>query len=420
MFVIVAAIVVSAFAAFLLLNLSLADKKIDRRIERQYAITDPQFLRTMGALLGPGILGGNRIDTLVNGDRIFPALLEAIQGATRSIHFETYIYWQDEIGRRVAESLAERARAGVKVRVILDWVGSGKIDQAYLDDMQQAGVEVQRYNRPAWHNLGRLNNRTHRKLLVVDGRTGFTGGVGIADEWTGHAQDTTHWRDTHYRIEGPAVAQMQAAFLENWSEVTGAVLHGDDCFPQLEQKGSQYAQVFTSSPGSGSENVHMMYLLSIAAASHTLHVSASYFVPDEVAIRALVDAMRRGVRVRIILPGPIIDSKVVRRASRSTWGPLLEAGAEISEYQPTLYHTKIMVVDGIWTSVGSTNLDNRSFSINDEANLNVHDREFAQQQIAQFEEDLKQSRRITLEEWRSRPWTERLWEHTLGLFASQL
>ena len=419
--IIVAALIASAlFAVFLVLNLSLGNKKIDQQVEPLYATEDAQFRRTMDSMLGPSLLHGNRVDTLVNGDKIFPALLQALREARKTINFETYIYWQGDIGEQFAHILSERARAGVKVHVMLDWVGSGKIDGQYLEEMQKAGVRVERYNKPAWYSFGRMNNRTHRKLLVIDGKVGFTGGVGIADQWTGNAQDEEHWRDTHFRVEGPAVAQMQTAFLENWSEVTGEVLHGEDYYPALKPAGEHYAQVFSSSPGSGSENMHMMYLLSIAAARKTIHLSASYFVPDEVSMGALVAALKRGVKISIILPGPVIDAKLVRRASRASWGPLLEGGAEIYEYQPTMFHTKVMVVDGIWSSVGSTNFDNRSFSINDESNLNVYDREFARQQISDFAYDLERSRHISLEEWRNRPWTAKLWEHTVGLLSAQL
>ena len=411
---------ITAIAVVLMLNLSLGDKQVDRRIESLYAVADAQFARTMGAMLGPTLVGGNRAEALLNGEQIFPAMLEAIAQARRTITFETYIYWSGEVGKAFAQALAERARAGVKVHVLLDWVGSSKMEADSLEAMQAAGVQVERYNRPHWYTIGRLNNRTHRKLLVVDGRIGFTGGVGIADAWSGNAQDPEHWRDTHFRIEGPAVAQMQSAFLDNWIEVTGDVLHGADYFPALEKRGDHLAQVFTSSPGGGSESVQLMYLLSIAAAKHSIRLSASYFVPDDVALKMFVAALERGVRVQIILPGPLIDTEIVRRASRSTWGDLLRAGAEIYEYQPTMYHCKVMVVDELWTSVGSTNFDNRSFSVNDEANLNVLDAGFAKRQVEIFEQDLAHARRIPLEEWQQRPWTEKLWEHTMGLLSSQL
>ena len=417
---ILATVVVTALVVALVLNLSLGDKQIDRRIVSRYPVADPQFTRTMGVMLGPALVAGNRAEALVNGREIFPAMLQAIRSAERTISFETYIYWSGEIGREFAEALSERARAGVAVHVLLDWVGSSKMDEALLAEMQEAGVAIQRYNRPRWYNIGRLNNRTHRKLLVVDGRVGFTGGVGIADEWQGDAQDPGHWRDTHFRIEGPVVAQMQSAFMDNWVEVTGEVLHDERYFPAIERRGEQFAQVFTSSPGGGSESMQLMYLLSIAAAQRSIRLSASYFVPDEVSLAMFVAALERGVRVQIILPGPHIDAGVVRRASRSTWGPLLRAGAEIYEYQPTMFHCKVMIVDELWTSVGSTNFDNRSFAVNDEANLNVYDEAFARRQVELFEHDLERSRRITLEEWEARPWTEKLWERTMGLLGSQL
>jgi cardiolipin synthase len=391
-----------------------------RDVEHLYGLDSPQFKRSMGTLLGPALLEGNKVDVLLNGDQIFPAMLAAIQGARRSITFETYIYWSGKIGKQFADALCDRARAGVAVHLLLDWVGAGKIDRATVESMKEAGVEVEKYRPLKWHNLTRLNNRTHRKLLVVDGAIGFTGGVGIADIWSGHAQDPDHWRDTHFRLEGPAVAQMQSAFLDNWLKLKPRALHGDDYFPPLQSVGGACGQVFKSSFGEGSESARLMYLLSIASAERSILLSNSYFVPDQVAIEQLLAARRRGVRIEIIVPGKHTDSQVVRQASRAQWKDLLEAGVEIHEYQPTMYHVKVMVVDGMWASVGSTNFDPRSFSLNDEANLNVMDAEFARQQEQVFEDDKLQSRRITLEMWRKRPLWERLQERLAGLLRSQL
>jgi cardiolipin synthase len=418
--IILVTIAVTIFAVLVVLNLGLGEKKIQKRIETLYTVEDPQFLRTMGVMLGPPVIPGNAGLTLLNGDQIFPAMLKAIKEARKTISFETYIYWEGDIGKQFADALAQRARAGVKIHVLLDWVGSGKIADNYLQEMQAAGIEVRRYNRPAWYKFGRLNNRDHRKILVVDGKIGFTGGVGIADKWSGHAQDEDHWRDTHFRLEGPAVAQMQAAFHDNWVEVTGVVLHGEAYYPQIGPVGPLNAQVFVSSPGGGGESMQLMYMLSIAAAAKTIRLSAAYFVPDELAISTIEAALARGVKVQMILLGPVNDAEVVRTASRASWGRLLQAGAEIYEYQPTLFHCKVMVVDEVWTSVGSTNFDNRSFSINDEANLNIYDRDFAREQIRVFDDDLKKSRRITLQDWEARPWTEKLWEKTLAPLTSQL
>lgn len=418
--IIAASIGVTALAVLLIANLSLGDKKIDKQVESLYSVSDPQFQRTIGTMLGAALLPGNRVEALVNGDRFFPAMLSAIRAARESITLETYIYWSGRIGEEFVAALTERARAGVRVHVLLDWVGSGKIDKAVFEQMEAAGIEVRLYNPLRWNTLAQMNNRTHRKLLVIDGAIGFTGGAGIADQWTGNAQDPGHWRDTQFRLEGPAVAQMQAAFMENWIEATGTVLHGDAYFPPLARRGGVRTQVFLSSPGGGGETAQLLYLLSIASAAKSIRMSAAYFVPDNTEVRSFVAALNRGVRVQIILPGPHTDSAIVRRASRAEWGELLRAGAEIYEYQPTMYHCKVLLVDEMWTSVGSTNFDSRSFSVNDEANLNVLDGPFAAAQARIFEDDLKQARRITLQEWENRPWTEKLWEHTLGLLSSQL
>ncbi|MEO8164097.1 MAG: phospholipase D-like domain-containing protein, partial [Betaproteobacteria bacterium] len=352
------------------MNFTAGEKEVKKQFEHRYNVAQPQFLRAMGVLLGPALIDGNRVETLLNGDEIFPAMLKAIRSAQKTITFETYIYWSGKIGREFADALADRARHGVKVHVVLDWVGSQKMDEAALDEMRRAGVEVGRYHPPRWYTLNRLNNRTHRKLLIVDGRIGFTGGVGIADKWDGHAQENDHWRDTHYRVEGPVVAQMQAAFTDNWTKITGKVLHTADYFPAQNAAGELLAQVFQSSSEGGAESMHLMYLLSIAAADNSIDLSMAYFVPDDIARDTLVAALRRGVKVRIIVPGPYTDSAIVSDASHAGWGDLLKHGAEIYEYQPTMYHCKVLVIDDLWTSVGSTNFDSRSFRLNAEANLN--------------------------------------------------
>ncbi len=414
-------VVLGATLALLGANLfANTEKRLLMPVKHSYGTSDPQFIRTMGNLLGPAMVAGNQVDTLLNGDQIFPAMLEAIRSAKRTITFETYIYWSGEVGRQFADALTERAKAGVKVHILLDWVGTQKMEEKYLEEMEKAGVQIQRYHPLTWYTLDRMNNRTHRKLLVTDGAVGFTGGVGIADEWGGNAQDSKHWRDTHYRLQGPAVAQMQAAFNDNWTKVSGAVLHGEAYFPALAPVGTMPAQMFMSSSEGGSESMHLMYLLGIASAEKSIDLAMAYFVPDDLALTALEDAMKRGVKVRIIMPGKHIDTQLVRSASRALWGRILVAGAELYEYEPSMYHCKVLVIDGLWTSVGSTNFDSRSFRLNDEANLNVYDAAFAARQAVDFEADLKRSRRITLEEWANRPWTERAMEKVMGLVSSQL
>ena len=286
--------------------------------------------------------------------------------------------------------------------------------------MKDAGVHIIEYNPLPWYTLTRINNRTHRKILVVDGKIAFTGGIGVADHWLGDADSKEHWRDTHFRFEGPAVAQMQAAFMDNWLTTQGELLSGTDYFPHLEIVGSQIAQVFKSSPREGSENARLMYLLSIASSSKNILMSNAYFVPDDLSVKTLVSAAKRGVKIQIIAPGEVTDTKVVRAASRARWGDLLKAGVEMYEYQPTMFHCKVMVVDNLWASVGSTNFDNRSFRLNDEVNLNVFDRNFASRQIQIFEDDLKKSKRVTFQDWQNRPALEKYEEWLAGLLHHQL
>jgi cardiolipin synthase len=401
-------------------NLTTPDQPVEHPIAHRYDTRDPRFQRTMSHLLGPPVVPGNRVTTLLNGDQAFPAMLDAIKSARHSITLEAYIFWPGTMGTTFAEALAERARAGVAAHVILDGLGSQKLDNELIDGMRRAGVHVVILRPLRWYSLDRVNHRTHRKLLVVDGRVGFTGGLGIADLYQGHAQDKDHWRDGQFRVEGPAVGQLQGAFLDNWIETGGALLHGTDYFPPLDSAGSAWAQAVHSSPGGGTESLRLMYLLAIASASRTIRIANPYFVPNTLAVEMLVAARRRGVNVEVLVPGPITDAGLVRRASRRKWGPLLEAGVSIYEYQPTMYHNKLIVVDDYWVSVGSTNFDNRSFRLNDEANLNVFDEAFAREQTEVFAQDRARSREVTLEEWRGRPITERLEELVAWMLRRQL
>ena len=407
-------------ATVLVLNFLGGEKVIERRVSRAHSVEDPRFAHELGSLLGPAFVGGNRVQVLKNGDQIFPPMLRAIRGAKSSITFESFIYWSGDIGREFADALSQRARGGVKVHVLLDWVGSAKMDDSLMAGMVAAGVQIHKFHPPHWSHLGRLNNRTHRKILVADGRTAFTGGVGIAPQWTGNAQDPLHWRDTHFQVEGPVVAQMQAVFLDNWIKATGEVLHGEKYFPATTPAGSHAAQMFSSSPSGGSESMQLMYLMAITAATRSIDLSAAYFVPDELILRTLIEAIQRGVKIRIIVPGEHIDSDTVRNASRARWGGLLSAGAVIAEYQPTMYHCKAMIVDQFLVSVGSTNFDNRSFRLNDEATLNVMDSAFAKEQTVIFEADMARSRQITFAQWRDRPLQEKLVEKLASLIGSQL
>ena len=417
-------IVITAVATLIVVVLSLnftsPEKQLERKIEHRYSVDDPQFRREMGVMLGPAIMPGNRVVDLENGDEIFLAMLEAIRSAKKTITFETYIYWEGKVGQAFADALSERARAGVNVNVTIDWVGSITMDEDQLQQMQKAGVHVVRYRPLHWYNLARLNNRTHRKLLVVDGAVGFTGGVGIGDPWQGHAQDPDHWRDIHFRVEGPVVSQFQSAFNDNWIKTTGAVLNGADYFPPLQRAGDMDAHLFISSPSGGSESMHLMYLMAIAAAEHSIDLQAAYFIPDELITKALIAARHRGVRIRVVVPGKNTDSDAARFASKAGWGPLLLAGIEIYEYEPTMFHNKMLIVDGLLVSVGSTNFDLRSFRLNDEASLNVYDPAFAARMTDVFERDLKLTRRYTYQSWKKRPLKEKLTETFILPLKSQL
>ena len=311
--------VAASFVTLVIKKFVSGEKKIRRRIPRKYNIADPQFERSMSQLLGPPILDGNRITALNNGVEIFPAMLAGIAGAKTTITFETYIYWSGVVAEQISTALSAKAREGVKVHVLIDGMGCDCVEGETLQRMRDAGVEVEVYRL---HNLSRVNQRTHRKLLVIDGRMGFTGGVGIGDNWLGNADDEDHWRDRHYQVEGPVVAQFQAAFMDNWMKTHATVLHGNAYFPAIGEQGPHRCQMFKSSPMEGSESARLMYLLSITAAEKSIRVGNAYFVPDDLVTDTLIAAVRRGVTVEVLVPGQHLDSALVRRSSRQRWGRL--------------------------------------------------------------------------------------------------
>jgi cardiolipin synthase A/B len=333
---------------------------------------------------------------------------------------EFYIYWDGEIARRFAEVLAEKSREGVAVKVVLDAVGSAAMSRDLIEFMRGNGIDVEWYHPIRWYTLSRVNNRTHRKLLIVDGCVGFTGGVGIADEWLGDADAPDHWRETMVRVEGPAVIQMQFAFMDNWVKSRGEILTGLPYFPATEKVGDHLAQVIKSSPAEGSSTVKLLYTISIVSAVEKIWITNAYFIPDRDTIRALEGAVRRGVDVRVIVPGKWNDHRVVRYASRLHYERLLRKGIRIFEYQPTMVHAKTMVVDGIWTTIGSSNFDDRSFRLNDEVNVNIYDEGIAAQMEAMYEEDLARSVEITLGRFKRRSFASKMKESFAGAFRKQL
>lgn len=417
---VLATLLVGITALWVGANLATTEKRLLYRPRRLYTSGDPDFRRALGILLGPPLVRGNRVTTLINGDRIFPPMLAAIRAAKVSVTFETFVI-RDQIGSTFCEALSAAAQRGVTVCILLDWLGSRGMDAKLLEATRKAGCDLQLYHPPTWFHLGRLNNRTHRKVLIVDGVVGFTGGVGMGNEWLGDAQDEAHWRESHYQVEGPVVAQMQAVFVDNWIKATGRVLHGPEFFPATyADAGDMDAQMFGSSPVGGSESMHLMILLALTAAQKSIDIENAYFVPDRLTAEALAVAARRGVRVRIVVPGKFTDARVGRWAAQALYGDLLDAGVEIYEYQPTMIHCKVLVLDGMWTSVGSANFDDRSFRLNDEANLNVFSSDLAAEQIRYIEADIASSKRMVRRRWARRSGTRRIYESLALLLRSQL
>ena len=368
---------------------------LDEPLQSVTKVGDPSFSGNIGVTLSGGFVPGNKIETLENGDQIFPAMLAAIRSAKRSVNFETFVFYGDQTGRMFTDVLIERARAGVPVRVIIDAVGGNK-SLRYRAEMREAGVDVQVFHPLLKINPFRANHRTHRKLLIIDGHIGFIGGVGIGDEWSGNAQSPEHWHDLHYRVSGPVVLQLQSAFLDNWLKVRREIVQGPAFFPKTSPAGTLQAAAFSSSPIRSKYSSELMYHLCIAGAQKSILIENPYFLPDKTLLNALCNAAQRGVKVQIMLPGKHIDQKNVQRASRKRWKTLLHAGVKLYQYQPTMNHTKLVIVDGEFASIGSTNLDPRSLRINDEANINVMDRGFAHSQAEIFARDLKKCQEVQL------------------------
>jgi cardiolipin synthase len=409
------------FALSIAISLLSQPKEISYALRHEFTVRDDAFLPSAHALANPSPVKGNRVEILSNGDEFFPAMLAAIQAAKSTVNLENYIFWSGEIGGQFRDALGAAARRGVQVRVLLDGVGSGsKLAENDVRAMRAAGCLVEFYHQVRPWMLDVINNRTHRRVLVVDGHIGFTGGAGIADVWLGHADSPVHWRDIQVRVEGPVVSELQTAFQETWGEAHGEILVGDRFYPKLEAAGPARAQVIPSTQRASSSATKLLYAVSIAAATQRIWLANSYFVPDGDTIRLFSDAARRGVDVRILVPGKVNDVPATKAAGKSGFGELLRAGIRIYEYQPTMIHTKTMVVDSFFSTVGSTNFDNRSFRLNEELNLTVADPGFAQRLEAIFEEDLRRSRLYTYQEWSHRPVKERLLEWAVAPFRSQL
>jgi cardiolipin synthase A/B len=381
------------------------------------------------AALLPSIVGltqgtldpGNQVQLLENGDQFFPALLRDIGNAKESVHIESYIWWKGQICDQIAEALAKKAREGVEVRLLVDASGGHKMDDKLEKMMKDAGVQVRRFHPLRISNLGRMNNRDHRKIMIIDGRIGFIGGFGLAAQWTGHAQDRDHWRDTGLRVAGPVVNRLQSAFCENWIEETGEIPAGERYFPHLSPIGPTQVHIAYTSPTGSVSSVQVLYYLAISAARKEILIQNPYLLPSQDAIDAFAAAVRRGVDVRVMVPAASsTDSPVVQHASHHIYGRLMQAGVKIYEYRPTLLHQKIIVVDGIWSCVGSTNFDDRSFQLNDEISMGVLDGRIASQLRAAFASDLSNASPQTLDGWRHRGLWHRFVDQIAYLGSSEL
>jgi cardiolipin synthase len=385
----------------------------------EVAVEDPAFAATVAAYTDAPVAGGNTVDILLNGDQVFPAQLAAIANARRTITYAQYFWADGAVADALVDALTERCRAGVGVDVLLDGFGALTMSREAVERLRGAGCSVA-FFRPLSALLSDpINHRGHRRVLVVDGRVAFTGGVGIGDKWTGNGRLADHWRDTDVRVRGPVVRYLQRAFADSWYEATGVRLGGRAYFPPLKAMGDVTAQVVTSPPERGDVSVHTALLLAIAGARHSILITDPYFVPDRQLTDALLAAVARGVHVAVLTPGEI-DANIVRRASRRMLGPLLQAGVKIYEYRAGLLHAKTMVIDGLWSTVGTANLDPRSFAINDEVTVVMYDRAVAARLATIFTDDVRYARRLDYRRWRARPLWQRLLEVLALPFASEL
>ena len=371
-------------------------------LDHEFTVDSDEFLPTIEGATGVPFTDGNRLEILNNGDEFYPAMLQAIAEAQYSVTIEAYIYWAGDIGLTFARALAAKAAAGIKVKILLDAIGSATIGEEIFDTLKTGGCQVAWYNPIHWYTIGRFNHRTHRKSLIVDGRVGFTGGAGIADQWSGRAQDPDHWRDIQIRLEGPGVTPLQTGFAQNWLESTGELVSGSWYYPPQEVAGSLRVQTVMSSPQTGASTVRMAYYLSIICARRSIYIANPYFVPDQVALDALIEAKQRDVDVRIMVSGIHNDNWLARHNSVRLYRRLLEAKIEILEFNRTMLHHKTMVVDGVWATIGTTNFDNRSFAHNEENTVCFYDTQVAGELARLFLADMSGCQPVELESWRRR------------------
>ena len=378
-----------------------------------------ESMQSLAVLTGGAVHEGNRCSVLQNG-ALFPAMIADIQAARHTVHLETFVWTAGEVERQFVDVLCAKAREGVKVRLLIDALGGSSATEARLCELREAGVELNLYCRPAWWNLRRFNHRTHRKILILDGAVGYTFGHGIADQWLGDGEDKDHWRDTAVRLEGPVASALQSVFLENWIEETNCVPAGDGCYPGPEPKGDVAAHVVSSASEEVGSKVALLYTVAIASARKEVIIQNPYFAPDDGVCELFAKMVKRGVAVHLMLPGRKTDSPFVRLAGTYLYQSLLEAGVRVYEFEPTLPHQKIVIVDRIWSHVGSTNFDARSLALNEEVGVGILGKETAEELRAAFVEDLKRSSELQLERWRRRPLLDRGYSWLAYQLHSQL
>jgi cardiolipin synthase len=409
---VISIIAIAFLALMLFLALFEPGLRYKIRISPSLRPDSESFQRLLAALADAQIHNRNQIEVLTNGEVFYEAELEAISRARHSINIEAYIFQKGKIARRFVNALTERARAGVQVNLVFDAIGSFATWNSYFEELREAGGQVAWYHPVRWDTLPRINNRTHRELIIIDGSVGFIGGAGIADHWYAGKRRHPRWRDTMFRIEGEEVTGLQATFAENWLEASGELLTDKGYFPFCEASGNTVAMVVNSSPSmGGSTRARMLFQTLLASAQKSIAITTPYFLPDKSARDEMIRAIKeRGVEVIIITPGERSDHLLTRTSSRRLYGDLLKAGAQIYEYESAMIHAKVMIVDGLWSVVGSTNFDNRSFGLNDEINLAACDEKLAGRLETDFARDIADSRRVTYEEWRRRSLFERAHE----------
>jgi len=402
----------AVFLAWLVL-VFLFTPHINYHLSRRTSVHADDFLYTLQSTCQAALHHGNQVTIYTNGSEFYPAMIDAIRNATRSVNMECYIFQPGRVADQFIDALSDRARKGLNVTIVVDAIGSFNLWGRPVRRLRAAGCRIESYQRLRWYSLARFNNRTHRELLIVDGRVAFAGGAGIADWWAFPKGRRPAWRDTMAKFEGPIVAALQGVSAENWLECCGEILTGPEYFPRLDKAGDTTAFVIRSSPSDRATASRVAFQLLMEGADHEVRISTPYFLPDRALRRALVEIAQRGITVSVIVPGRKTDQRWVRLASRRMWGQLLAAGVQIYEYRATMTHVKVMIIDRLWAVLGTTNIDNRSFEHNDEVNVGLRDTIVAARLMEDYERDLQHCQEITLERWQRRPF----WEKIAGPFV---